>query len=76
MPLVFRWNDWNVEHAARHGCTVAEIERVVRNNPNRKLGYDKRRVVGRGTGGRVVQVVFVYSPAGVVYVIHAMPLEQ
>jgi uncharacterized DUF497 family protein len=76
MPLVFRWNDWNRAHATRHGCTVAEIERVVRDYPNRKMGDDKRRVIGRGTGGRVVQVVFVCDPARVVYVLHAMPLEQ
>jgi hypothetical protein len=30
----FRWNDWNLEHATRHGCTVEEIEMVV-NHPDR-----------------------------------------
>jgi hypothetical protein len=48
----------------------------VLNNPNRKMGEGKRVTVGRGTGGRLVQVVFLFDPPGVVYVIHAMPLER
>lgn len=73
----FRWNSWNTEHATRHGCTVGEIESVVVNGGRgfpRKTGDDKWLVRGRGTGGRLVQVVYVVSPADTIYVIHAMPL--
>jgi uncharacterized DUF497 family protein len=72
----FRWNDWNREHATKHGCSVAEIESVVLNYPNRKVGDEKRQTVGRGTGGRLIQVVFVYSPGRTIYVIHATPVRR
>jgi hypothetical protein len=26
----FRWNEWNLDHATKHGCRIAEIELVVR----------------------------------------------
>ncbi len=40
----------------------------------RKTGNGKFEVIARGRGGRFVRVIFIYSPPGVVYVIHAMPL--
>jgi hypothetical protein len=27
--MEFRWNEWNVEHATRHGVSVAEIEWLI-----------------------------------------------
>ena len=30
MPADLRWNAWNTDHAMKHGCTVEEIEAVVR----------------------------------------------
>lgn len=74
MKGAFRWIDWNVEHATSHGCTVREIERVVLNNPNRKVGDEKRMTTGRGVGGRMVQVVFLLDDDLTIFVIHAMPL--
>jgi len=75
----FRWNDWNAEHATSHGCTIPEIESVVRHAGHgwpRHIGDEKYRVVGRGTGDRMVQVIFTYDPPPqtTLYVIHAMPL--
>jgi len=66
-------------HEARlHGCTVAEIESVVRREIHRarKTGGDKWRVEGRGQGNRFIEVVFVFDgdPDDTLYVIHAMPL--
>ena len=51
----FRWNDWNCEHATGHGCTIPEIESVVRNRGRgfpRRIGDGKYLVQGRGVGGR------------------------
>jgi uncharacterized DUF497 family protein len=79
MYIEFRWNEWNEEHAARHGVSRAEAEFVVRNARRpypKKEGRGKWLVEGRGDGGRFVQVVFILSPADVVYVIHAMPLGR
>jgi uncharacterized DUF497 family protein len=74
----FRWNDWNREHATKHGCSVAEIESVVCNRSRpwpRKAGDEKWVVEGRGQGGRVVRVMYLIDdPDKTYYVIHAMPL--
>ena len=73
----FRWNEWNREHATRHGVTESEAEHVV-DNPGRgwplRRGRNKLMVQGRGEGGRMVQVIYLLDPDGTVYVIHAMPL--
>ena len=81
----FRWNDWNLEAATKHGCTIAEIEQVVLREL--RLGNfhvrsdDSHLVVGRGRGGRILEIAFVYDDPDAsvmydetVYVIHAMPL--
>jgi uncharacterized DUF497 family protein len=73
----FRWNQWNVEHATKHGVSIAEIESVVcgasRPYP-KKLGDGKWIVVGRGNGGRFIEVIFVLDADKSHYVIHAMPV--
>jgi hypothetical protein len=72
----FRWNEWNLEHVQKHGCTPIEVESAVRHGGRgypRKIGEAKYEVVGRGQAGRLVRVIFIFSPPGVVYVIHAMP---
>jgi hypothetical protein len=79
----FRWNDWNLDSATKHGCTVEEIEEVVRRETRARRARQNRndtvRVEGRGVG-RVVEVVFVIDDKDeawgddVFYVIHAMPL--
>ena len=32
-PILFDWNDTNLEHTAKHGVTPSEIEFVLNNNP-------------------------------------------
>jgi uncharacterized DUF497 family protein len=72
----FRWIEWNRDHATKHGVTITEIESVVRNNRNRKIGDDKRMAVGRGVGGRIIQVVFLFDDDGTIFVIHAMQVKR
>ncbi len=75
----FRWNEWNREHATRHGCTVDEIESVVRRGGRgypRSVDSKKWVVVGRGIGDRVIRVIYVIDPDRTIYVIHAMPLTM
>jgi hypothetical protein len=77
MEIGFRWNDWNLEHATRHGCGVEEIESVVRNagrGRSRKIGKGKYTAEGRGQGGRMIRVIFVLDDDVTRFVIHAMPL--
>lgn len=72
--MEFRWNEWNLEHAARHGVTRSETESVVRRGPARHVGQNKYRVQGRGAGGRFIQVIYVIDPDGTLYIIHARPM--
>jgi len=75
----FRWNEWNLEHATRHGISAEEAESIV--NSTRapfpeQIGDEKLLVMGRGKGGRFVQVIYVLDEDGTVYVIHARPLTE
>jgi uncharacterized DUF497 family protein len=38
-----------------------------------KIGDDKWLVIGRGFGGRYVQVIYLLDPDGTAFVIHARP---
>lgn len=78
--MIFRWNDWNVQHIARHGVTPEEAEEVVRAASNpfpRKIEDEKYFVWGQSGGGRMLQVIFVSDPDGITsYIIHARPLNE
>ncbi len=73
---VFRWVQWNMDHATRHGVSEAECEQVVRGGSYRQAADDKYRAVGRGNGGRWLQVVFALTEDDEVFVIHARPLTD
>ena len=75
----FRWNDWNIDHATRHGVSPTEAEYVVANARApypEDAGDDKWLVRGPGFDGALVQVVYVVDPDGTLYVIHARPLTD
>jgi len=79
MAVLFRWNEWNLEHVAEHGVSPEEAEWVVEHArppyPERRE-EDKWRVAGRGRGRRWLQVVFIFDPEDTVYVVHARPLAD
>lgn len=62
MPLLFAWDEWNVEHIARHEVAPDEAEQVVDSSrapwPEQK-GDDKLCVWGPTDTGRLLQVIFV-----------------
>jgi hypothetical protein len=72
--------DKYLRHAGKHGCSIAEIEAVVRREIRsaRRLGDEKWTIVGRGQGDRFVRVIFVEDKDddGTIYVIHAMPIRR
>ena len=79
MRYEFRWNAWNVGHIAKHGVTPEEAEYVVNRarSPYPRYQGDGRYLVrGQTAAGRWLQVVYIFSPPGVVYVIHARPLTD
>jgi len=77
--MQFRWIDWNRNHIAEHGVEPEEAEMVVRNAkppfPD-QIGNDKLFVVGRGMGGRFLQVIYILDPDDTMFVIHARPLND
>lgn len=73
----FRWNDWNLEHIAKHGVNPLDAEHVVERArapfPLHRED-DKWLAWGKGREGSFLQVVFVLDDDGTVYIIHARPL--
>lgn len=77
--MEFRWNDWNFEHIGEHGVSPDEAEMVVahaRSPFPERLENDKWLVMGRGKGGRFLQVVFVLDDDNTIFVIHSRPLTE
>jgi uncharacterized DUF497 family protein len=77
MNAEFRWNEWNLEHATQHGVSTTEAESVVnaaRPPYPEEAGEEKLLVIGRGQGGRSVQIVYIPDKDGTLYIIHARPL--
>ncbi|HVS72304.1 MAG TPA: hypothetical protein VHQ47_13700 [Phycisphaerae bacterium] len=75
--MEFRWNDWNIDHATKHGVSVAEIEFLITTArpPFPEYRGDGRWLVqGPGFGGRYIQSIHVVDAEGSLYVIHARPL--
>ena len=78
MRYPFRWIQWNKDHIAEHGITPEETEYVVNNPPRgfpRNIGDEKSLVQGQTAAGRYIQVIYVFSPPEVIFVIHARPLN-
>lgn len=76
----FRWIEWNIEHLQEHGVTPEEAELVVLNAappyPEQR-GESKWLVIGRGTGGRFVQVIYVFDEDDTTaFIIHARPITD
>lgn len=76
MTRSFRWIDWNLEHATKHGVSIAEIEHVTRRGQPRHEGDGKYKIVGQTENGQWIQVIYLYDPDGTVFVIHARRLTS
>jgi len=74
MPFDCRWNDANVDHIGEHNIVPSEAEYVV-NHPMRSypqaMADGKYLAKGQTAEGHYIQVIYVFGPPGVVYVIHA-----
>lgn len=79
MLYEFRWDDWNVNHIAEHGVSIAQAEFVVSNAKPpypREIGDEKWLVWGQDINGMYLQVIYIFDPIDVVYVIHARPVTE
>ena len=68
--MQFRWIAWNRDHVAEHGVEPEEAETVIRQAEPpfpQQVGDDRLLVMGRGQGGRFLQVVYVLEPDDAVY---------
>jgi uncharacterized DUF497 family protein len=77
--MEFRWNAWNVDHIAQHGVSPEEAEYVVRHARRpypRKLAAKKYIVRGQTQTGAHIQVIYIFDPGEVRFVIHSRPLNE
>jgi len=77
--MVFRWNEWNLDHVREHGIEPAEAELVIlraRAPYPEHREEDKLLVWGTGRGGRLVQVIYLLDETDRIYVIHTRPLSE
>lgn len=72
--MEFRWNEWNIEHIARHGVRPHEAEWVAGRCSPTRVADRKYRVRGQTEAGRYLQVIYVLDPSEAVFVIHARDL--
>lgn len=75
----FRWKEWNLDHATKHGVSPDEAESVVEcaSAPYPTMnGDEKWLVIGPGVGGRFIQVAYLLDADGTVFIIHARPLTD
>lgn len=75
--MEFRWIEWNLAKIASHGVELDEAEFVIENAraPYPMYREDEKLLVwGRTAAGRLLQVVYLFDPDDVVFVIHARPL--
>lgn len=77
MKYEFRWNEANVDHIGEHNIVPEEAEHVV-NHPARgfprAMEDGKYLAKGQTAEGHYIQVIYVFDPPGVVYVLHARPM--
>ena len=60
-----RWNEWNLQHIAKHGVNAQEVEFVVNHvKPPfpRQIEKQKFLVQGQTAEGRYLHVIFVVDP--------------
>ena len=73
----FCGNTWNIAHIGEHAVAPADVEYVIQHARRPFPRYDgggKYRVWGRTANGHYLQVIFVYDPPHVAFVIHVRPL--
>lgn len=67
------WDDWNVEHIARHGVSPQEVEEVCHGEYISFKSYDQRfQIIGSTNSERILTIILDPEPEeGVYYVVTA-----
>jgi len=77
--MEFRWNAANEQHIASHNISAEEAEYVVNRSSRPYPTYEgdgKFLVRGQTESGNYLQVIYIFDPNDVVYVIHARLLTD
>lgn len=71
------WNEWNVEHTAKHGISQEEIEEACfTKHFDIKNGKSKIAVWGQSSVGRYVIIILGIRECGDFYPISARDMEE
>src|SRR6516225_4619269 len=71
------WDEWNVEHIARHEVTPDEVEQVCQGEPMTSETYsDRLRVVGPTDASRMLTVILAPEGKGVYYPVMGRPASR
>lgn len=72
------WDDWNIEHIARHHVSPEEVEEVCfsKHWPLRAKGQDKRALLGQTNGGRYLLVILGKRGEGLYYPVTARDMTE
>jgi uncharacterized DUF497 family protein len=71
------WDEWNVEHIARHEVTPEEVEQVCQGEPMTSETYsDRLRVVGPTDASRMLTVILAPEGKGVYYPVTGRPASR
>jgi len=66
------WNDWNVEHIARHNVSPHEVEEVCYSNPSVSRARNKAlRIIGQTHSGRILTIFLAPRGKGSYFVVTA-----
>ena len=73
----FQWDNWNIEHIAKHAVNSQEVEEACYRKPLIKKSKDGLYIVyGQTHAGRYLFIVIKYNPQGLVYTITAREMTQ
>ena len=74
----FEWNDNNIDHIAKHGITIDDVEEVAFDDePWIRVGRKGTRyMLGYTVGGKYLFIVYVINALGVARVITGMDMDE
>ena len=72
----FEWNEYNIEHIARHHVTPQDVEEACYLSPLILKGRSSRYyILGQSESGRYLAIVIEYKGKGMVKVITARDMD-
>jgi uncharacterized DUF497 family protein len=73
----FIWNEWNINHIARHGVTPQEVEEACFNQPLcRKTKSNLYLIYSQTDAGRYLLIVLRLNPSNIAYPITARAMTD